>query len=84
MQEFRKIKNKQVVIVRPKHTEQTKEKMERFKELFPEHTNKKIFSIVASLTVKEDMLNRLGKEGIYAMAYREWEYMDIISKMLDN
>ncbi len=65
--------------LRAEHTEQMKKKVERFKELFPEYVKGEVIPILASLKIEEDVLNKLTKEGIYGMAYREWEYMDILN-----
>ena len=65
--------------LRAEHVVQMKEKMNRFKELFEEFKGKEIVPILASLRIAEDILNRLTKEKIYGMAYKEWEYMDILN-----
>ncbi|GAB6078528.1 hypothetical protein [Hydrogenobaculum acidophilum] len=51
----------------------------RFRALFKEYQDYKIIPIIAALEIKEDMLNYLSKKKIYAMAYREWDYMDILN-----
>jgi len=53
--------------------------MERFREFFPEYKDKKPIPILASLSIDENFVSMLSKEGIYAMAYREWDYMDILN-----
>ncbi|ACN99668.1 hypothetical protein SULAZ_0359 [Sulfurihydrogenibium azorense Az-Fu1] len=55
------------------------EKLERFKALFPEYEDYKLIPIFASLRLEDDIVNYLTKNKIYAMAYREWEYMDILN-----
>jgi len=55
------------------------EKIERFKALFPEYEDYKLIPIFASLRLEDDIINYLTKNKIYAMAYREWEYMDILN-----
>ncbi|MDM7274427.1 hypothetical protein [Sulfurihydrogenibium azorense] len=55
------------------------EKLERFKALFPEYEDYKLIPIFASLRLEDDIINYLTKNKIYAMAYREWEYMDILN-----
>jgi hypothetical protein len=65
--------------VRVEYIKQVKNKVELFKELFPEYGNRKVVPILASLKIGEDILNKLTKEKIYGMAYREWEYMDILN-----
>jgi hypothetical protein len=64
---------------RVEHIRQVKDKVELFKKLFPEYSDRKIVPILASLKIGEDVLNKLTKERIYGMAYREWEYMDILN-----
>lgn len=54
-------------------------KVERFKELFPEYSHKKLILIFASLRIEENTVEYLTKNQIYAMAYREWDYMDILN-----
>lgn len=54
-------------------------KVERFKTLFSEYEGYKLVLIFASLRLEDDILNYLTKNGIYGMAYREWEYMDILN-----
>jgi len=65
--------------VRPEHIDWIKEKVERFKDLFPEYSEGEVIPILASLKIERDILNRLTKEKVYGMAYREWEYMDILN-----
>ncbi len=65
--------------VRPEHTEQIKRKAESLLEFFPEYKGRKVVPIIASLSMKEDVLRMLSRAGIYGMAYREWEYMDILN-----
>lgn len=55
------------------------EKVERFKALFPEYKEKELILIFASLRLEEDIVDYLTTNRIYAMAYREWEYMDILN-----
>ncbi|MFN3480377.1 MAG: hypothetical protein ACK415_08315 [Thermodesulfovibrionales bacterium] len=54
-------------------------KVKRFKTLFPEYTGKRLILIFASLRLEENTINYLTDNKIYAMAYREWEYMDILN-----
>ncbi len=64
---------------REKHIEEFKEKAKRFLQYFPEFAGKKLILIMASLSFNEDFIKQLSKANIYAMAYREWEYMDILN-----
>ncbi|MEJ5338411.1 MAG: hypothetical protein ACK42C_08540 [Aquificaceae bacterium] len=64
---------------REKHIEEFKEKARRFLQYFPEYADKRLTLIMGSLNLNEDFVKLLSKAGIYAMAYREWEYMDILN-----
>ncbi len=64
---------------REKHIEEFKEKAKRFLQYFPEFAGKRLILIMASLSFNEDFIKQLSKANIYAMAYREWEYMDILN-----
>ena len=65
--------------LRQEHTGHIKEKGERFRELFPEYSGKEMVLILASLSINEEVLKVLTREDGYGMAYREWEYMDILN-----
>ena len=54
-------------------------KAKRFRELFNEHKDKKLVLIFGLIRLDENILNLLTKKGIYGMAYRDWEYMDILN-----
>ena len=64
---------------REKHIEEFKEKAKRFLQYFPIFSGKKLILIMASLSFNESFVKQLSKANIYAMAYREWEYMDILN-----
>ncbi len=64
---------------REKHIEEFKEKAKRFLQYFPEFAGKKLILIMASFSFNEGFVKQLSKANIYAMAYREWEYMDILN-----
>ncbi|ACN99809.1 conserved hypothetical protein [Sulfurihydrogenibium azorense Az-Fu1] len=64
---------------RGKFIEDVFEKIEKFKKAFPEYKDYKIVPILASLSMDENTVNILTKNKIYAMAYREWEYLDILN-----
>ncbi|WP_028950940.1 hypothetical protein [Sulfurihydrogenibium subterraneum] len=64
---------------RGKFVEDVFDKVEKFKIAFPEYRDYKIVPILASLSMDENTVNTLTKNKIYAMAYREWEYMDILN-----
>jgi len=58
---------------------QIKKKVERLFKFFPEYAGREVILVLASFSIKGEILNTLTKEGIYGMAYREWEYMDILN-----
>ncbi|ACG57598.1 hypothetical protein HY04AAS1_0911 [Hydrogenobaculum sp. Y04AAS1] len=56
-----------------------KNKIERFRKLFDEYKDYKLVPIFASLRLQDNIINYLTKHKIYAMAFREWEYMDLLN-----
>ncbi len=56
-----------------------KNKINRFPSYFPEYKNRRLIPIMASLTMQPNSIHQLTKNKIYAMAYREWDYMDILN-----
>lgn len=55
------------------------ENIEKFRQLFPEYADKKIIPFLSSLRFDEDMIELASKEKVYILAYREWDYMDILN-----
>ncbi|MGC8649642.1 MAG: hypothetical protein ACP5S8_01555 [Hydrogenobaculum sp.] len=55
------------------------DKIERFRKLFDEYKDYKLVPIFASLRLQKNIINYLTKHKIYAMAFREWEYMDLLN-----
>jgi len=55
------------------------EKAKKFFYFFPEHHGKKLSIIFGSITFREDVIEQASKKGIYVLAWREWEYMDILN-----
>jgi hypothetical protein len=55
------------------------EKSKSFFEFNPEFAGKKLVLIFASLAFADNVINYASKKGVYVMAYREWEYMDILN-----
>ncbi|RZD19301.1 MAG: DUF1640 domain-containing protein [Candidatus Acididesulfobacter diazotrophicus] len=56
-----------------------KDKIIRFFNFFPEYRNKQLVPIMASLSMQPNTVHMLTENHIYAMAYREWDYMDILN-----
>ena len=54
-------------------------KASKFLEFFPEYKGKELIPIFAGLTFDDNVIKYASKKGLYVMAYREWEYMDIIN-----
>jgi hypothetical protein len=51
----------------------------RFRQLFPEYKKLKLVPILAALRFDEKMIRFANQEKIYLLAYREWDYMDILN-----
>lgn len=64
---------------RTEHVDEVLEKASRFMKFFPEYKDKELIPIFASVTFHEDVVKHASRRGLYVMAYREWEYMDIIN-----
>ena len=56
-----------------------KNKIKRFPDFFPEYASKTLIPVIASLSMKPNTVNQLTRNKIYAMAYREWDYMDMLN-----
>lgn len=50
-----------------------------FRQLFPEYTSLDLVPIFASLSIPDDIVKAATNRRVFAMAYREWEYMDILN-----
>jgi hypothetical protein len=55
------------------------DKVPLFKEFYPEYADKEVIPIFASIVFPEHIIQYATRKGLYIMAYREWEYMDIIN-----
>ncbi len=62
-----------------KHLESMETLISNFKILFPEYLQLKLIPIVASLRFDDDFIEQASKYNYYVMAYREWEYLDILN-----
>ena len=51
----------------------------RFRQLYPEYASKKLYPVFASLRIEQPEVDFCTENGIYAMAYREWDYMDLLN-----
>ena len=53
--------------------------IERFKKLFPGYSHLKLIPVFASLRFEKRFIEIATERGFYLMAYREWDYMDILN-----
>ena len=51
----------------------------RFRQLFPEYKKLQMVPIFAALRFDQELVDFGTKEKIYMLAYREWDYMDILN-----
>ncbi len=51
----------------------------KFRELFPEYAGLTLMPIFSSLCFEPDLVDAATQESIYLLAYREWDYMDILN-----
>ncbi len=56
-----------------------KEIIPRFQKLFPEFGKLRLIPVFASLRFDADIIEKATQKGIYTLAFREWEYMDILN-----
>jgi hypothetical protein len=61
------------------HVEEILEKVKDFKRFFPEYKDKQVVPIFAGIVFSDEIVKYATKKDLYIMAYREWEYMDIIN-----
>jgi len=54
-------------------------KSSKFMDYFPEYKDKELIPIFASLVFDDNLIKYASRKGLYLMAYREWDYMDIIN-----
>ena len=64
---------------RAEYVQEILNKATEFKYFFPEYSDKEVIPIFASLVFDDQIIDYATKKGLYLMAYREWEYMDIIN-----
>jgi hypothetical protein len=64
---------------KPEHVEEILAKVKDFKRFFPEYADKQIIPIFAGIVFPDEIIKYATKKGLYVMAYREWEYIDIIN-----
>ncbi len=62
-----------------RHVDEINENTGLFYKYFPEYKDKKLIKIFASIVFPENVLRYASKKGLYFMAFREWEYVDILN-----
>ncbi len=55
------------------------ENTEKFRKLFPEYADRKLIPVFAGLRFEDDLISHATQEKVYLLAFREWEYMDILN-----
>ena len=55
------------------------DKVVSFRKLFQEYSDKEVIPVLGSLVIGNDVVNLCTKCGVYALAYREWDYLDILN-----
>jgi hypothetical protein len=51
----------------------------RFRKLFPEYDQLRLIPVFSSLRFNDDLVAFATENGIYMLAYKEWEYMDLLN-----
>ncbi|MFN3562557.1 MAG: hypothetical protein ACK4XM_11705, partial [Chloroherpetonaceae bacterium] len=54
-------------------------KIDVFRQLFPEYASLTLVPIFASISIPDDFVQTATNRRVFVMAYREWEYMDILN-----
>jgi hypothetical protein len=54
-------------------------KEEVFRKLCPEYNDKKLTMIYSGIYIEQKIIDLCTSKGVYAMAYKEWDYMDILN-----
>jgi len=53
--------------------------LEKFPKLFPEWADRRLVPVFASLRFEAPMIRLATSRNVYVMAYREWDYMDLLN-----
>ena len=64
---------------RSEHVEEVLKKAGHFGKFFPEYQDKQLVVILAGLSFPPDVIQHASRKGVYVLAYREWDYMDILN-----
>ena len=55
------------------------ENAKKFRKMFPEYADMPLTLILGAIRFEEDFIPLATKRNIYLLAYREWDYMDILN-----
>ncbi|MBI5142584.1 MAG: hypothetical protein HZA20_10435 [Nitrospirae bacterium] len=61
------------------HVREIIEKAARFTEFYPEYAGKTVIPMFGGILFPENVLKAASRKGVYAVAYREWDYVDILN-----
>ncbi|MBK8703890.1 MAG: hypothetical protein IPN33_09865 [Saprospiraceae bacterium] len=64
---------------RAKYLQEFESNLVKFRKLFPEYNHLGLIPIFAGLRFEKPFIDKATAKGIYVMAYREWDYMDILN-----
>jgi hypothetical protein len=64
---------------RTEYVKEIQEKAIKFKKFYPEYNDKELIPVYGSIIFPENVIKYATKKGLYLMAYREWDYVDIIN-----
>ncbi len=64
---------------KPEHVDEFIEKAGEFFAFFPEYRGRRLVLVLASLEFPENVVRYATRRRVYVMAYREWEFMDILN-----
>lgn len=64
---------------RTEYVEQILDKSGLFREFCPEYNDKELIPIFAGVVFDENVIQHATQKGLYVMAYREWDYVDILN-----
>ncbi|NUQ23567.1 MAG: hypothetical protein HUU34_06420 [Saprospiraceae bacterium] len=79
------VSDKRVFIIEVKTTpranylQEFESNLVKFRKLFPEYNHLGLIPIFAGLRFEKPFIDKATGKGIYVMAYREWDYMDILN-----
>ncbi|MEW6363769.1 MAG: hypothetical protein AB1714_03920 [Acidobacteriota bacterium] len=61
------------------HVDELLEKTSLFARFYPEYAGKRVVPILGSIVFPPEVVVYASKKQVYALAFREWQYMDILN-----